>query len=144
MPGGYKNIKPVDGVKFGEGQSRTGAGRPRKIYTILTEKGFSADDIKTAFGEISWYDEKELRSVRKDEKKPIIVRIIANQLLYALGRADWNKIREIIEHLIGKPNQPLEHKGGINIEDVRKKLIEKLTDVARSNRDKGIPAHSQN
>ena len=106
-------------------------GRPKKIYTILKEKGFCSDDIKTAFGEISWYDEKELRGVRQDEKKPIIVRIIANQLMYALGNNDWNKIREIIEHLIGKPNQPLEHKGEINLSDVRNKLIEKLKNAAR-------------
>lgn len=144
MPGGYKNIKPEDGVKFGEGQSRTGAGRPRKIYNILKEKGFSADDIKTAIAEIAWYDEKELRDVRTDKNKPIIVRIIATQLFVALEKADWNKVRDIIEHLIGKPSQPLEHKGEVNLNDARRELIKRLTEVARNNRDKEISVHSQN
>jgi len=144
MPGGYKNIKPEDGVKFGEGQSRTGAGRPRKIYTILKEKGFSADDIKTAIAEIAWYDLNELKEVQKDNKNPVIVRIIANQLFAALEKTDWNKVRDIIEHLIGKPSQPLEHKREMNIKDVREKLIKKLTELAGNNRNKKTPVHSQN
>ena len=111
-------------------------GRKKKIYTILKDKGFSADDIKTAFGEISWYDEEELIDVRNDKDKPIIIRIIANQLAKALTKSDWNKIREIIEHLIGKPNQPLEHTGEININGVRKKLVDKLTNGTKGNNKK--------
>ena len=104
MPGGYKNINGNDGVRFGEGQKQ-GNGRKKKIYTILKEKGFSADDIKTAFGEMAFYTLSELKSVYDDETKPVIARIVANQFFQALKKSDWAKIKEILEHVIGKPTQ---------------------------------------
>ena len=88
-------------------QDPTRGGRPKKIYTILKEKGYSKDDIKTAFLEISWYDEEEILKVKKDKTKPQIIRIIANQMHEALKKGDWNKIKEIMEHTIGKPVQKL-------------------------------------
>jgi hypothetical protein len=106
-------------VKFGAGQKQEGAGRPRKIYTILKEKGYSADDIKTAFGEMAWYTLDELKAVHSDNTKPIITRIVANQFFKAFKDSDWNKIKEILEHTIGKPSQPVslesESTGGVFI-----------------------------
>ena len=94
-------------VKFGSGQDPTRGGRPKKIYTILKEKGYSKDDVKTAFGELTWYTLKELKNVHTDEEKPVILRIIANQMFQALKKGDWTKIKEIMEHTIGKPVQKL-------------------------------------
>lgn len=101
-----KNIKNA-GVKFGEGQKTEGAGRKPKIYTILKEKGFSSDDIKTSFGEMAWYTLDELKAVAFDQAKPIIVRIVANQFFAAYKESNWVKIKEILEHTIGKPMQPV-------------------------------------
>jgi len=101
-----KNIKDA-GVKFGSGQKQEGAGRKRKIYTILKEKGFNADDIKTAFGEMAWYTLDELNKVAFDNEKPIIMRIVANQFYSAYKDKNWTKIKEILEHTIGKPTQPV-------------------------------------
>ena len=83
-------------------------GRPKKIYTILKEKGFSKDDINTAFGELIWYSLPELAKLYKDEKKPAIIRIVANQTYLALKKGDYTKIKEIMEHVIGKPTQKQE------------------------------------
>lgn len=101
MPGGNKNINGNDGVRFGEGQKQ-GKGRPKKIYKVIKEMGYNADDIKTAFGELAFYTLPELKKVHDDESKPIITRIIANQFFQALKKSDWNKIKEILEHVIGK------------------------------------------
>lgn len=103
-----ENVKPHEWKK---GQSGNPKGRPKKIYTVLKEKGFSGDDIKTAFGEMAWYTLKELKQVHKDEKKPVIMRIVANQFYLALSKGDWGKVKEILEHTIGKPTQGLEHSG---------------------------------
>ena len=92
------------------------AGRPKAIYKILKEKGFTAKDIKTAFGELAWYSLPELQKVHQDETKPIILRIVANQLYLALKKGDWGKIREILEHVIGKPNQKIENSGDFIID----------------------------
>lgn len=98
-----------DGVntQFGNGQKQDGAGRPRKIYTILKEKGFSADDVKTVFCEMAWYTTEELKAIYDDATKPIITRIVANQFYKALKDGNFVKIKEILEHTIGKPQQPV-------------------------------------
>lgn len=83
------------------------SGRPKKIYTILSEQGYSKDDIKTAFGELAWYSIKELEILNMDETKPVIVRIIANQFILALNKGDFSKVKEIMEHTIGKPKQEI-------------------------------------
>lgn len=89
-------------------------GRPRKIYTIVKEMGYSKDDLKTVFGELVWYSLNELKSVENDDDKPIILRIVAGQLHEAKKKKDWGKIREILEHHIGKPTQKeeVEYKQG--------------------------------
>ncbi|MEM8525909.1 MAG: hypothetical protein AAGG68_14820 [Bacteroidota bacterium] len=98
-------------VKFGDGQDPTKGGRKKKIYTILKEKGYSKDDITTAFGEIGWYNLEELHTTSNDETKPIIARIIANQFISAFENSDWYKIKDILEHTIGRPVQKSEVTG---------------------------------
>jgi len=85
-------------------------GRHKKIYTILKEKGYSADDIKTAFGEVAFYTEKEIEQLHDDIEKPIIVRIVAKMYFTALEDGDWSKIKEIIEHSIGRATQTVDAK----------------------------------
>jgi hypothetical protein len=111
VPGGYKNINGNDGVKFGEGQKQ-GTGRKKKIYTILKEKGYSKDDIKTAFGELAFYTLDELKKVYQDEKMPVITRIVANQFFVCLKKADWSKIKEIM-HYINENNSEEEKETNI-------------------------------
>ena len=127
MPGGYKNINGSDGNTFSSTNQPAKNGRKKKIYTILKEKGYSADDIKTAFGELAFYDITELRQVYEDETKPVITRIVANQFFQALKSADWGKIKDLLEYIIGKPNS-LRLEGEIDIDggDAKRKLIEKL------------------
>lgn len=106
MPGGKGNIRPEDNTNgFQKNPQNIGKGRKKKIYTVIKELGYSADDIKTAFGELAFYTEDDLELIHKDETKPIITRIIANQFFMALKKSDWNKIKEILEHVIGKPRE---------------------------------------
>jgi hypothetical protein len=95
---------------FDKNPQNIGGGRKKKIYTILKEKGYSKDDVTTAFGELAFYTKDELESVYADESKPIITRIIANQFFQALKNSDWSRIKEIMEHVIGKPLQSINQK----------------------------------
>lgn len=88
-------------------QNRNTKGRPKKIYTILKAQGYSKDDIHTAFGELAWYTKAQLDKVKDDKTKPIIVKIVANQFIKAYDGGDWNKIKEILEHTIGRPKQDI-------------------------------------
>lgn len=90
---------------FKQNPQNIGKGRPKKIYSVIKEMGYSADDIKTAFGELAFYSEDELKKIHADKSQPIITRIISNQFAKALKDANWNKIKEILEHVIGKPKE---------------------------------------
>ena len=108
MPGGNKNIRPEDNTNgFQKNPQNIGKGRKKKIYTILKEKGFSADDIRTAFGEMAFYTLDELKEVHKDETKPVITRIVANQFYLSLKDGDWTKVKEILLHVMGMPKQEM-------------------------------------
>ena len=102
---GYDNIRNKGFDKFPE---HRGNGRKKKIYTVLKEKGYSAGDIRSAFGELAFYTLAELKEVHADEEKPVIARIVANQFYKALKDSDWGKVKEILEHVIGRPQQKME------------------------------------
>lgn len=104
---------------FDKNPDNIGGGRKPKIYTILKDKGYSKDDIKACFGELGFYTKQELNEVLQNEELPIIQQIVANQFLEALKGGDWGKIKEILEHSIGKPLQHIETKDTtIRVKDV--------------------------
>ncbi len=82
-------------------------GRPKKIFTILKEKGYNKTDINIAFRELQWYSLDELENLHNDSTKPIITRIVANQFIQAHKKGDWSKIKDIIEMTIGKATQKI-------------------------------------
>ena len=84
-------------------------GRKKKIYNQIKEMGYSADDIRTAFGEVAWMTLPELKKIYEDDSRPVILRITCNQYYNALKKGDWQKISEILSHVIGKPKQVLDH-----------------------------------
>lgn len=112
-PNSLKNLKPFTSTRQPKNK-----GRKKKIYTILKEKGYNGQDIKLAFGELAWYTIDELKLVFKDDSKPIIARIVANQYFLALTKGDWSRIKEIMEYTIGKPDQ------SINLTNAEKEIIE--------------------
>lgn len=102
---GNPNIKDHGFGAHPENANRS--GRPKKLLTILKEKGFGKDDIKTAMGELAWYTITEAKELMNDKTKPLIMKIVAGQFIEAFDRKDWNKIKEILEHTIGKPRQEI-------------------------------------
>lgn len=84
-------------------------GAPKKIYTVLKRKGYSKTDTVAAFGELAYYSEKELREVEGDEKKPMITRIVSRIMIEAFENGDWAKIKDVIEHTIGRARQSVDN-----------------------------------
>ena len=101
---GNPNIGKL-GVKFGSGQSRSGSGRKKNIYTVLSEMNYSKDDITAIFLEVPFYNYKQIVVAANDTTKPIIINIIAKSLLNAYELNDYRIVKEIIEQLIGKATQ---------------------------------------
>ena len=99
------------GVRFGSGQDATKGGRKKNIYTILKDKGFTKDDVATAFTEMLFYTIKELEEVAKDATKPVIMKIVATSLRAAYVEGDYKKGQQIIEQVIGRALQKNEVTG---------------------------------
>ena len=110
---GDPNIRDIGHATRFPSPNQNKKGAPKKIYTILKEKGYKNIDINTAFGEISFYNIKELEKVIEDESLPIIVLITAKQFLEAFRNSDYSKISDILKHTIGLPKQTTEIKGEI-------------------------------
>ena len=68
-----------------------------------------------------------MQEVHKDETKPVITRIIANQFYLALKKGDWNKIKEILQHVIGMPKQTVEA-SDVTHRELLKGLFEDIPD----------------
>ena len=98
-------------TRFGYGQDPTKGGRKKKIYTILKDKGFSKDDVVTAFTEMLFYSIEELKEVAQDNSKPVIMKIVATALRDAYVKGDYKKARDIIEQVIGRALQRTELTG---------------------------------
>ena len=104
-------------------------GRPKKIYTVLKETGYSKDDIRTVFGELPFYTLDELKEIHMDETKPVIARIVANQLFLALKKGDYTKIREILQLTL----QSTENANGVHkveVEIVHKEASDEAEDAS--------------
>jgi hypothetical protein len=83
---------------------RNKKGAPKSIYKVIKDKGYSAIDIKIVFKELAFYTLSELKAAKEKENNPIILKIIANIYAKALISGDYSKIKEIMEHTIGRPN----------------------------------------
>jgi len=88
-------------------------GRPRKIYTILKESGYSADDIRIAFGEVAWYNIKDLQALYTNPETPIIIKVVANAYKQAAKNGKFLFIKDILEQFMGKALQKSEEKSEV-------------------------------
>ena len=86
----------------------TKGGRKKKIYTIVKELGYSKEDTKLCFGELIYYTKDQLQEVINDNTKPIITKIVAKALVESVKDGNMSKIKEILEHSIGKPAQSID------------------------------------
>ncbi len=102
-------IRDGEKTQFGKGQDPTKGGRPKKIYSVLKEMGYSKDDVRTAMLELAWYDKSGIKKLIADDKKPAIVLVIARAFERAMAKGDYSAVKEIIDQVIGKPLQKSEN-----------------------------------
>jgi len=102
-----ENIEPY---KMKPGQTLNPNGRPKRIYTILKESGYSKEDIGDAFKEIGWQTIEDLQEIVDDPKKPVILKVIARAFIKGADKGDFRYVSEILQHVIGKPKEQSENK----------------------------------
>lgn len=95
-------------IPFVPGQSGNPAGRPKRIYTVLKESGYSKEDIRDAFEEIGWQTIEDLQEVLDDDSKPVILKVIARAFMKGAEKGDFRYVSEILMHVIGKPKEQIE------------------------------------
>lgn len=100
-----ENIEPY---KMKPGQTLNPNGRPKKIYTVLKESGYSKDDMREAFHEIGWLTEDDAKAIIDDPTKPLLVKTLAQAFIKGAMKGDYRYIAEIIQQVIGKPKESLE------------------------------------
>lgn len=92
-------------VKLEKGESGNLNGRPKKIYSVLKESGYSKEDIKAAFEEIGWQTSDDLDAILDDSTKPMILRLIAKAFQKGTEKGDFRYVSEILAHVIGRPKE---------------------------------------
>lgn len=120
-----QNLKP-----FKKGEVANPNGRPRKIYTILKESGYTKDDVRTAFNEIAWADIDGLQKIFKDPKSPAIIKVIAHAYKRAIEKGDYRYVAEIIQQSIGKPKETSEVSMTAQITSVTPQVINSPIELA--------------
>ena len=103
---------PNDDTQFKPGESGNPNGRPKKIYTLLKQSGYSKDDIRDAFEELGWHSLEDIQEVLDDPKKPAILKVIARAFLRGAEKGDFRYVSEIITHAIGKPKEQVDVTSG--------------------------------
>lgn len=100
-----QNLKP-----FVKGQVANPNGRPKRIYTVLKDSGYSKEDIRDAFEEIGWQTLDDLKEILDDESKPVILKVIAKAFIKGAEKGDFRYVSEILMHVVGKPKEQSENK----------------------------------
>lgn len=91
-----------------KGETGNPNGRPKKIYTVLKQSGFSKDDVRDAFEEIGWQSIDELKEIENDPTKPAILKVIAKAFIRGAEKGDFRYVSEILQHVVGKPKETVE------------------------------------
>lgn len=83
-------------------------GRPKRIYTILKESGYTKEDIRDAFEEIGWQNISDLKEILDDNSKPAILKVIAKAFIKGAEKGDFRYVSEILQHVMGKPKETID------------------------------------
>jgi len=100
-----ENLKPFN---KGYDERRNVNGRPKKIFNLIKESGYSKEDIRDAFDEIGWQTMDDLNEVMLDPNKPVILKVIAKAFLRGADKGDFRYVSEILTHVLGKPKEQVD------------------------------------
>lgn len=96
------------GTAWKPGETGNPNGRPKKLVTILQDKGFAKSEIADAFEQLAWFTEEELANLYKSPTTPVIVKVAAKAYRTAMSKGDLNFTKIMLEYVLGKPKQQID------------------------------------
>lgn len=99
-----ENLK--NGKRFSSTYQPDNSGRKtNKIDEILIDEGYSAEDARRAYLRLGFKTIKQAREIAEDESQPGIVRIVAQQYVAAYDEEDYNKVKDIMSHVLPRQEE---------------------------------------
>lgn len=110
--GTAKRLANLEPHKFKKGQSGNPKGRTpkltNKIINELYEKGYeriTTSQVKDCYLTMLNLEEEEIKKIEKDKKAPMIMRIVAKEII---GKRGFEAIETLLQRAIGQPKQDIQ------------------------------------
>ena len=142
----HGNIGNKNGLRFGEGQTRVGSGRPKLTDLERAVRESTREQIAIVIDFFQQMNRTELNKFIKDKSNKIFELAVASAYREAIDTGDFTKIDKIFDRTLGKSKNIVEHLGSsaddIVNPDVRAFAL-RYNLVERGTQTKSVPQASK-
>jgi hypothetical protein len=109
---GWKTVSKEDS-QFKPG-NKGGPGRPQMPDDVRQAKTLTQAALELALSKYLLMNLEELKKAKADPETPMIDLLIISVVMHGISRGDQNRVDFLMNRLVGKVKQQIEHSGEIN------------------------------